>query len=124
MRKDFVITEEELQDRGLNLSDYAIDEATIPAIIGQGLDIAVSRACELGDIKSSKALEQYIANDDEERTSEEKVEAFKKAQYRVIYGLIFMAQTDPINQYVDSPLVFELGLKINSMQKGIYHGIK
>lgn len=124
MRKEYVITQEELQERGLNMSEYSLDEAIIPAIIGQGLDITISRACELGDIKSSRALEEYISTDDEDRSSEDKVEAFKKAQYRVIYGLIFMAQTDPIDQYVDSPLVFELGLKINSMQKGIYHGIK
>ena len=124
MRNEYVITQEELQERGLNLSEYSLDEAIIPAIIGQGLDITISRACELGDIKSSRALEEYISTDDEDRSSEDKVEAFKKAQYRVIYGLIFMAQTDPIDQYVDSPLVFELGLKINSMQKGIYHGIK
>ena len=124
MRKEYVITQEELQERGLNLSEYSLDEAIIPAIIGQGLDITISRACELGDIKSSRALEEYISTDDEDRSSEDKVEAFKKAQYRVIYGLIFMAQTDPIDQYVDSPLVFELGLKINSMQKGIYYGIK
>ena len=81
MRKEYVITYEELQERGLNLSDYALEGDLIPAIIHQGLGITIDRACELGDIKSSKALEDYIASDDEDRKSEDKVDAFKEAQY-------------------------------------------
>ena len=121
MRKEYVITYEELQERGLNLSDYALEGDLIPAIIHQGLGITIDRACELGDIKSSKALEDYIASDDEDRKSEDKVDAFKEAQYRVIYNLIFMAETNPVDKFVDNPLVYRLGLKINGYQKGLFY---
>ena len=121
MKNEYIITNEELQERGLNLSDYLLEDTLINAIIHIGLDTAVTRACKLGDVKSSKALEEYLSTDDEERTSEEKVSAFKKVQYRVLYSLVFMGETDPVDEFVDDPLVYELGLKINSIQKGFYY---
>lgn len=121
MRNEYVITNDELAQRGLNLNDYALEGDLIPAIIYQGLGITIDRACKLGDIKSSKALEDYIASDDEDRTKEEKLEAFKEAQYRVIYNLIFMAETKPVDEFVDDPLVYRLGLKINGYQKGLFY---
>ena len=121
MKSEYVITSIELQERGINLNEYALDGTYIPAIIYQGLGITIDRACKLGDIKSSKALENYISSDDEERTKEEKLEAFKEAQYRVIYNLIFMAETKPVDEFIDDPLVYRLGLKINGYQKGLFY---
>lgn len=120
MRDDYVITPQELAEKGLNLSDYAFDETFIPAIVGLGLSLTISRCCKLGDIKSSKALERYLSEDDNDRDSEEKVDAFKEAQYRVIYNLVFMNETAPENDYVDNCLVYQLGLKINGFQKGYF----
>lgn len=120
MNSEYIITPHELALKGLNLSDYAYDETFIPAIIGNGLSLTISRSCKLGDLKSSKQLENYIASDSEDRTSEEKIEAFKEAQYRMIYNLLFMNETNPNDDYVDDVLVYELGFKINGFQKGLF----
>ena len=122
MNKEYIVTEQYLKDRGLNLNDYALDGTYIPAIITDSLDILVPRICKLDDsIKSESAIENYLSVDDENRTKEEKQNAFKKAQYRVIYNLIFQAETSPKDDMLDDIIVFELGLgKINGFQKGYY----
>ena len=52
----------------------------------------------------------------------ELVDTFKKLQYNVIYNLIFTATDDPVDIYVDTIIVHELGWgKINGFQKGIYY---
>ena len=116
MKEEYVITYEELQQRGLNLSDYALDETLIPAIIQTGLDIAVTRCCYLFDNIGSedeleKALDSHL----------DKVNSFKKLQYRVIYNLIFQAETEPVDVYVDTIISHEINLgKINGYQKGLF----
>ena len=81
----------------------------------------VSRICKLDDnIKGEHALELYL-DIDGERTKEQKLDAFLKAQYRVIYNLIFQNETSPKDDMLDDIIVFELGLgKINGWQKGYY----
>lgn len=122
MNEKYIVTEEYLKQRGLNLNDYALDGTMIPAIITDGLDILVPRICKLDDtIKSESSIETYLSEDDENRSKEEKQNAFKKAQYRVIYNLIFQAETSPKDDMLDDIIVFELGLgKINGFQKGYY----
>ena len=121
MKENYVITNDYLKVRGLDLNDYALDGTLINAIIIDALDILVSRICKLDDnIKGEHALELYL-DIDGERTKEQKLDAFLKAQYRVIYNLIFQNETSPKDDMLDDIIVFELGLgKINGWQKGYY----
>ena len=83
MNKKYIVTDEYLSQRGLNLNDYAIDGTMINAIINLGLDLLVTRICYLNDsIKGEKDIENALGND------EQKINTFFKAQYRVIYNLI------------------------------------
>lgn len=117
MNEIYVITETELAEKGLNLNDYALEGALIPAIINIALDICISRVCYLGDnINGENDLEERLGE------NENKIKAFKKLQYRVIHNLIFMGETDPMDSYTDIIISHELNIgKINGWQKGIYH---
>lgn len=122
MNEKFIVTNEYLSQRGLDLNDYALDGTLINAIIIASLDILVSRICKLDDsIKSENKLEEYLDSNDSERTSQEKINTFFKAQYHIIYNLIFQSETNPKDDMLDDIIVFELGLgKINGWQKGYY----
>lgn len=117
MKVEYVITEQELKERGLNLSDYVLDETFCPAIINTGLDIAITRCCFLNDnFKGEQSVEQAL--DDNPSL----VNAFKKLQYRIIYNLVFQAETEPVDIYVDTIIAHELNWgKINGFQKGIWY---
>lgn len=117
MKDSYIVTNEYLSKRGLDLNDYALDGTLIPAIINDGLDILVSRICHLNDdLKGENDIE--LALDKEPN----KLNAFFKAQYRVIYSLIFQNETSPIDQLLDDIIVYELGWgKINGFQKGLYY---
>lgn len=122
MKSQYIITQEELAQRGLNLYDYA-NGNMIPAIINIALDIAVSRCSMLNDNfkgqKSvEKALDEDVANDNECGL----VDSFKKLQFRILWNLIFSATDDPVDLYVDTIIVHELGWgKINGFQKGLFY---
>ena len=78
--------------------------------------------CQIGDqFHSEQDIEDYLGHDDEVRTSVQKIETFFKAQYRVIYNLIFQNETSPVDQFVDGILVYQLGCKINGFQKGLFY---
>lgn len=117
MKDEYIITENELANKGLNLSDYVFDETFVPAIINMGLDIAISRCSYLND--------NFLGESSVESALDEKpelVNAFKKLQYRIIYNLVFTAETEPVDQYVDTIIVHELGWgKINGIQKGLWY---
>lgn len=117
MKEEYIITNQELKEKGLDLNDYALDETYIPAIINLGLDLAVSRCCNLNDnFKGEKSVESAIDND------LELLPSFKKLQYRVIYNLVFQNETSPIDPFVDTIIVHELGWgKINGIQKGLFY---
>ena len=118
MKENYVVDNEYLSQKGLNLNDYALDGTFIPSIINVGLDLLVTRICYLDDtIKNSEqGIEEYLDK------HQDKVGAFKKAQYRIIYNLIFQNETSPTDAFVDNIIVFEIGLgKINGWQKGIYY---
>ena len=122
MEKEYIVDNKYMSSKGLNLNDYALDGTVVPAIIERGLGILVNRMCQVGDqFKSEKTIETYLSTDDKERTSAEKISAFKNAQFNVIYNLIFQNETNPVDKYVDGILVFQLGCKINGFQKGIYY---
>lgn len=117
MKREYIITEQDLAERGVNLNDYAINGDLIPAIIYIGLDICVSRCCFLNDnFKGEKSVEKALDENDD------LVPSFKKLQFRVIWNLIFSAEDNPIDNYVDTIIVHELGWgKINGIQKGLFY---
>lgn len=116
MKSEYVITNDNLSSRGLDLNDYALDGTYIPAIINDALDLLITRICYLNDsLNGEEDIEKYI---DENPT---KLNAFLKAQYRMIYNLIFMSEKDPRDNMIDDIVVYEMKLgKINGFQKGLF----
>ena len=116
MKTEYIVTNEYLSQKGLDLNDYALEGTLINAIINIALDLLVTRTCYLDDSKKGeKDIEEYLDK------HEDKVGAWFKAQYRVIYNLIFQNETSPLDPMLDNIIVFEIGLgKINGFQKGIY----
>lgn len=117
MKNEYIITNQELKEKGTNLSDYVLDETFIPAIINTGLDIAITRCCFLNDnFKGEPDIELALDN------KPSLVSTFKKLQYRIIYNLIHQAEREPVDIYVDTIIAHELGWgKINGFQKGIWY---
>lgn len=117
MKEQYIITQSELREKGLNLSDYALDETYIPALIDLGVSICIDRICELCDnIQFEEDIEEKI---DENLKL---VNVFKKLQYRIIYNLIFTTEDNPVDQSIDSIIAHQLNIgKINGFQKGLYY---
>lgn len=122
MNENYVVTNQYLAEKGLDLNEYALEGTFINAIIQRALSILINRMCQIGDqFHSESDIETYLGEDDSVRTSENKINAFLEAQYVVIYNLIFQNETSPIDQFLDGILVFQLGCKINDFQKGLYY---
>lgn len=117
MKSEYIITNEELAQKGLDLNAYALTGELIPAIIQRGLDICVTRCCFLNDdFKGEYSVEQALEK------NIELISSFKKLQYQVIWNLIFTATDDPVDLYVDTIITHELGWgKINGFQKGLWY---
>ena len=117
MKKEYIVTNEYLAERGLDLNEYAIDGTAINSIINLGLDIGVSRICLLDDsLKGELDIEKHL---DEKPWL---LPTFYKLQYRIIYNLIFQNETNPADQLVDVIITHELGFgKINGFQKGLHY---
>lgn len=122
MYNNYVISNEELAVRGLDLNDYSIDGVMINAIIMKAYDICVSRICFLNDnIYGEDGVIEYLERNDEKFTSSSKIKAFKKLQYNMVYNLIYTAE-EPIDLYIDTIIVHELRCgKINGIQKGLFY---
>ena len=116
MNRKYIVSSEYLEERGLNLNDYALTGTLIPAIIQLGLDLLVTRICYLNDsIKGEQDIENLLGDDDQ------KINTFFKAQYRVIYNMIFQNETSPVDPFIDNIIAHELEMaKINGWQKGVY----
>ena len=117
MKQEYIITNQELAEKGLDLNDYALTGDLIPALINRGLDICVSRCCYLNDdFKGSHSVEEALDKDPT------KLESFKKLQFNILWNLIFTATDDPVDLYIDTIIVHELGWgKINGFQKGLWY---
>lgn len=117
MNKEYIITEEEAKEKGLDLYDYALTGDYIPAIINRALDITITRCCfNYDDIETEEELEAKL----EEHPN--KIKVFKKLQFNILWNLIFTATDDPVDVYIDTIICHELNLgKINGMQKGIWY---
>lgn len=117
MKKEYIVDEDFLSQRGLQLSEYSLDSTYNAVLIQLALDLCITRISYLDDsVKGEDGIEKYLDS------HADKVNCFKKVQYRVLYNLIFQNETSPTDGYVDNIIVFELGLgKINGWQKGIYY---
>ena len=117
MKSEYVITNDELMERNLDLNDYALTGDFVQPIIDIALDIAITRCCTLNDnFKGEQSVEQALDSDSS------LVVPFKKLQRRIIWNLLFMGQDDPIDPYIDNIICHELGWgKINGFQKGLYY---
>ena len=117
MLNEYKLTSEECLQKGLNLDDYAITGDVIPALLDFALDIAITRCCFNYDNMESETDIENALND-----YPNKVNAFKKLQFRILWNLIFTATDDPVDVYVDTIIAHELNLgKINGIQKGIWY---
>ena len=117
MKTEYIITNTELAEKGLDLNQYALEGTLVEPIINRGLDICVSRCCFLNDeFKGAKSIEEDLEK------NPGKVDAFKKLQFNVLWNLIFTAEDSPVDLYVDTIIVHELGWgKINGIQKGLWY---
>ena len=117
MKKEYIITNQELAEKGLDLNDYALTGDLIPALIHRALDISITRCCfNFDNIESEEEIEKAL---DE---NPNKVKVFKKLQFNILWNLIFTATDDPVDIYIDSIIVHELNLgKINGIQKGLWY---
>lgn len=117
MKKEYIVTNEELKEHGLDLNEYALEGTLIPAIIMKGLDITITRVSTLNDdVKGEKNIERWLDN------NKDKTDDFKKIQRQIIYNLIFENATAPTDKYVDDAIVHELRIgRINGTQFGIYN---
>lgn len=117
MKIDYVITNQELAEKGLDLNDYALTGDLIPSIIYRGLDICITRCCHLNDnFLGELSVEQALDN------NPGLLPSFKKLQRNVIWNLVFTAEDNPVDQYIDDIIVHELGWgKINGFQKGLFY---
>lgn len=116
MKQEYIITNAELKVKGLDLNDYAIDGAMIPAIINICFDEMITRVLKLND--------KFHYEEDIEKALDENdklVAPFKKLQFRVIYNMIFSGDDDPIDKSVEDIIVFDLRWgNINGFQKGVF----
>ena len=118
MKNEYILSAEECAEKGLNLDDYALTGELIPALINRALDISVSRCCFLND--SFNNGEDSV--EEELDKNPQKVKAFKKLQFNVLWNLIFTATDDPVDLYIDTIIVHELNWgKINGFQKGLWY---
>lgn len=116
MKEEYKITPQELEQKGLILSDYALDTTFIPAIIEIALGLAVTRCLNRND--------DFEYEEDIEKALDKNtklVVPFKKLQYQIIYNLIFLGDNDPVNSIVDSIIACDLRwCKVNGWQKQVY----
>lgn len=117
MNEKYVVNNDEyLRARGLDLNDYALNGDLVQPIIYLALDLLVTRICYLNDsIKGEQDIETLLGD------NQQKINAFFKAQYRIIYNLIFQNETSPVDPFIDNIIAHELEMaKINGWQKGVY----
>lgn len=116
MKQEYIITFKELQERGLDLNDYALDENKSLVIIYIGLDKIVTEILKLNDnFKYEEDIEKAL--DEEPKL----IQPFKKLQFRVIYNLIILGDNDPLDKEVDDIICCDLRWgEINGFQKRIF----
>lgn len=116
MDTKYLVSNDYLAERGLDLNDYALEGTLINAIIQLGYDLAITRICYLDDSLSQEKIENDLD------VNLNKIDIFYKLQYRIIYNLVFQNENDPLDRMVDHIIVHELKWgKINGWQKGLFY---
>lgn len=115
MKQEYVITTEELQQKGVNLHELTIDDSAVQIVINLALDFCVTRILKMND--------NLIGESDLVKELDKKpqlVSGFKKLQAQMVRNLVYKAD-DPNDKTIDDIITFDLHLsKINGFQKGIY----
>lgn len=108
--RDYQITEEELNEFGLSLKDYLVDNS-VGAVLENAYQSLITRIFELNhDIETQTDIYDALS-------TAEKQEDFKYAQYLVVWALV-NTDENPITQEVDSVIANRLKLKkVNGFQK-------
>ncbi len=118
MDSKYVIDNDELKRKGLDLNDYCLDGTCIDSTIEMALELVVIPRVlyNCDNLHSESDIENAIGD------NEDKIKAFKKLQFLAIYNMIFQAETSPIDVYFDTIIAHELNIgKINGYQKGLYY---
>ena len=116
MKQEYIITNKELAEKGIDLNDYIVDGARIPAFINICLEEVITRIFTLNDdFKYESDIEERLDKDSK------LVPAFKKLQYKAIYNTLFLGDNDPIDKSVDNIITSDLHWgKINGFQKRVF----
>lgn len=116
MKEEYIITNDELLERGIDLQDSVVDPIYVNAVKWTALDLVITRILRLNDnLMYASDIEKYL--DDKPQM----VYAFKKLQARAIYNLIYCGDNDPIDKSVEDIITGDLKLgAINGFQKRVY----
>ena len=117
MNEKYKITEDILKgEYGLSLSDYALDTTFVPMLINIAIGKAITEILYLNDdFHYESDIEKALDKD------ENLVPAFYKLQFQIVYNLVFLGDSNPINQEVDDIICSDLRWgKINGFQKHIF----
>ena len=120
MKKEYIITNEELTAREINLEEYAVDSAQANSIILDMLDDCVTLCCTMNDDFKKGELSIEEALDKEPY----KVSIFKKLQYQMLRTELDRPTENVFEDIrLQRIISHELGWgKINGFQKGVYKG--
>lgn len=116
MKTDYIITIDEVNQRGLLLQNYLTDSNLSSVFINIALGKVITRVLFFNDnFKYEKDIEKALDND------QDLLPAFKKLQFQAIYNLTFLGDENPMNADVDDIICSDLRWgKINGYQKHIW----
>lgn len=115
MKEEYIITNDELSEKGIDLTQYALDTTYVAPIIDKALELAITEVLFLNDDFSyEEDIESALDS------NEKLVKPFKKLQKQIIYNLLFLGDSDPIDSTVHKIIGADLKWgKVNSFQKYI-----
>lgn len=118
MNVNYVITIDEVNEKGLKLQDYLIDPSTASLFINIALQKCITRILYYNDnFDYESDIETAIDN------NSNLIAPFKKLQWQAIYNLVFKGDTDPMDNEVDDIICCDLRWgKINGFQKNVFVG--
>lgn len=114
MKEQYLITEEELNEKGLVIREYALDESYIHSIILQANDLLNTFVLKHNhDFEGEEDIVADLV------AHPQKISSYKKAQHRLIYNMIFLGDNDPLDKIVSDIIIYDLRWgKLNGFQKG------